>query len=232
MTGDPFLEHMLHVPLFFHVMSGTRATPVFQSAPLNPGSTFTSPVFTLAANYDYICGIHDPSMSGKITVQPGGPSTVTVTIGDFFFSEANVILGTGGQVTCINSGPSQHSVVERAGDNIPSYCFNGRSFIGNSPTILAHSGQRLRWYLFNLDLSMNWHNYHSHGQRWRFADETIDVRGLSPAESFIVESTAPPVLLLSPELEEAQHPDRRPAGAKPYHLSGDFLVHCLGPNTS
>ena len=40
-------EHLLHVPLFFHLMSGARGTPVFQSAPLNPGGTYTSPVFTI-----------------------------------------------------------------------------------------------------------------------------------------------------------------------------------------
>ena len=222
----PKKEHVLHVPLFFHVMSGSRGTPVFQSAPLNPGGSFVSPLFTLAANYDYMCGIHGPSMSGKVFVQAGGPSTATVTIGDFFFSPATVTVGIGGQVTWINSGPSQHSVVERGGDNVPSYCFNGRSFIGNSPTILAHAGQCIRWYVFNLDLSMNWHNFHTHGQRWRFAGETIDTRSLSPAESFTVETTAPPVLLLSPELEKAQHPDHRHKGAKPYHLCGDFLFHC------
>ena len=33
----PHHEHTLHVPIFFHVMSGMRGTPVFQSAPLNPG---------------------------------------------------------------------------------------------------------------------------------------------------------------------------------------------------
>jgi plastocyanin len=216
----------LHVPLFFHVMSGARGTPVFQSAPLNPGGTFVSPAFTLAATYNYMCGIHGPMMSGTITVQAGGPNSVTVTIGDFFFSPANVTVGIGGQVTWVNSGPSQHSVVERGGDNVPSYCFNGRSFVGNSPTILAHSGQRIRWYVFNLDLGMNWHNFHTHGQRWRFAGEEIDVRSLSPAESFMVETVAPPVLLLSPDLEKAQHPDHRHKGTKPYHLCGDFLFHC------
>ena len=217
---------MLHVPIFFHVMSGARATPIFQSAPLNAGGSFLSPVFTLAGEYDYICGIHGPTMSGKISVQPGGPVSATVTIGDFFFSPSSVTVGTGGQVTWVNNGPSQHSVVERGGLNLPSYCLNGRSFIGNSPTIVAHAGQRIRWYVFNLDLSMNWHNFHTHGQRWEFAGETIDVRSLSPAESFVAETNAPPVLLLPAKLEEAQHPDRRPKGAKAYHLRGDFLVHC------
>ena len=222
----PAPEHTLHVPLFFHMMSGARGTPVFQSAPLNPGGTYSSPAFTFAATYDYICGIHGPSMSGRITVQVGGPSSASVTIGDFFFSPQNVTVGVGGQVTWTNNGPSQHSVVERGGDNVPSYCFNGRSFVGNTPTIIAHKGQRIRWYVFNLDLSMNWHNFHPHAQRWRFANETIDVRSIGPAESFIVETTAPPVLLLSPELEKCQHPDHRPKGSKQYHLRGDFLFHC------
>jgi plastocyanin len=222
----PHHEHTLHVPIFFHVMSGMRGTPVFQSAPLNPGTTYASPVFSLAATYNYMCGIHGPSMSGSITVQAGGPSTVNVAIGDFFFAPANVVVGVGGQVIWTNNGPSQHSVVEQGGANLPSYCFNGRSFIGNTPTIVAHAGQRIRWYVFNLDLSMNWHNFHPHAQRWRFADETIDVRGISPAESFMVETKAPPVLLLSPELEKAQHPDHHHKHAKEYHLRGDFLVHC------
>lgn len=222
----PEREHILHVPLFFHVMSGMRGTPVFQSTPLNAGGTYTSTPLTLAATYNYMCGIHGPSMSGTITVQPGGPSTVNVAIGDFFFSPQNVIVGVGGQVTWTNNGPSQHSVVERGGANLPSYCYNGRSFIGNTPTIVAHAGQRIRWYVFNLDLSMNLHNFHTHGQRWQFADATVDVRSISPAESFMLETTAPPVLLLTPELEEAQLPRHRHKDAKEYHLRGDFLVHC------
>lgn len=219
-------DHMLHVPLFFHQMSGARGTPVFQSAPLNPGGTYASPVFTLAATYNYICGIHGPSMSGTITVQPSGPSNASVNIGDFFFSPANVVVGIGGQVTWTNNGPSQHSVVERGGDNVPSYCFNGRSFVGNTPTIVAHGGQRIRWYVFNLDLGMNWHNFHPHGQRWRFANETIDIRSIGPAESFMVETTAPPVLMLPPEIEKCQDTKHRPKDAKRYDLRGDFLVHC------
>ncbi len=119
----PERHHVLHVPLFYHVMSGMRGTPVFQSAPLNPGSTFVSPAFSVAASYDYICEIHGPSMSGSITVQPGGPSSVNVSIGDFLFSPANVTVGIGGKVTWTNNGPSQHSVVERGGANLPSYCF-------------------------------------------------------------------------------------------------------------
>src|SRR5262245_18589743 len=222
----PRREHLLHVPLFFHQMSGFRGAPVFQSAPLNPGGTYTSPKFTLAATYNYICGVHGASMAGSVTVQPGGPSTQTVHIVDFAFNPPNVTVGIDGQVTWINDGPSQHSVVERGGDNLPSFCLNGRSFVGNTPTIVAHAGQRIRWYVFNLDLGMNWHNFHPHAQRWRFANETIDVRSIGPAESFVVETTAPPVILLPHAIAETQHPPHRPKDAKPYKLRGDFLVHC------
>jgi len=219
----PLREHVLHVPLFFHQMSGFRGTPVFQSAPLNPGVSFASPVFTVGATYHYICGIHGASMSGSVTVQPGGPSTVNVAIVDFAFNPANVTVGIGGQVTWTNNGPSQHSVVEAGGDNLPSYCFNGRCFVGNTPTIVAHAGQRICWYVFNLDLGMNWHNFHPHAQRWRFANQMVDVRSIGPAESFLVETEAPPVLLLPGEFEHCDHPHK---GAKEYRLRGDFLVHC------
>lgn len=218
----PPCEHVLHVPLFFHQMSGTRGTPVFQSAPLNAGGSFVSPVFTIGGTYNYICGIHGATMAGSVTIQPGGPNTATVTIVDFAFNPPNVTIGIGGQVTWINNGPSQHSVVERGGDSLPSFCYNGRSFVGNTPTIVAQAGQRIRWYVFDLDLGMGWHNFHPHAQRWQFANQTIDVRSIGPAESFVVETQAPPVLL-HPGFERCQHPHK---GAKEYHLRGDFLVHC------
>ena len=216
-------DHALHVPLFFHQMSGYRTTPVFRSSPLNPGGTYTSPVFTVAATYNYICGIHGAMMSGAVTVQAGGPSSAAVTIADFSFTPSNVVVGIGGTVTWTNNGPSQHSVVEQGSDNLPSYCFNGRSFVGNTPTIVAHAGQKIRWYVFNLDLSMGWHNFHTHAQRWTFASQHVDTRSIGPAESFFVETEAPPVLLLPPGMEHLAHPHHH---AKPYQLRGDFLVHC------
>jgi FtsP/CotA-like multicopper oxidase with cupredoxin domain len=219
----PDADDLLHVPLFFHQMSGFRDTPVFQSAPLGVAATYTSPVFTVAGTYNYICGIHGAVMSGTVTVQAGGSATAAVNIIDFAFSPANVTVGIGGQVIWTNSGPSQHSVVEQGGDSMPSYCFNGRSFVGNTPTVVAHAGQRIRWYVFNLDLSMGWHNFHPHAQRWQFGGQIIDVRSIGPAESFVADTAAPPVMLLPPGLE---HCDRPHHGAKPYHLRGDFLVHC------
>jgi hypothetical protein len=73
---------------------------------------------------------------------------------------------------------------------------------------------------------MMWHNFHTHGQRWHFAGEAYDGRSLGPAESFVVETTAPPVLLLPPDIANAQDPECRPKHAKKYHVRGDFLFHC------
>jgi plastocyanin len=228
----PKPPHPLHVPIFIHQMSGARGTPVFQSAPLAPpmggmpGATFASPAFSFPATYAYFCGIHGPSMAGTVTVQVGGPSLVAVAISDNQFTPAAVTVGVGGTVVWTNLGPSLHSVVEAGGASLPSYCLNGRSFIGNSPTILAESGQTIRWYVFNLDLGMNWHNFHPHAQRWTFAGETIDARSIGPAESFVVETVVPPVLLLPPQIQDYQHPHHRPKHARPFKLRGDFLVHC------
>lgn len=119
-----------------------------------------------------------------------------------------------------------HVMSERGKGKLSSLCFNGRSFVGNSPTILAEAGQKIRWYLFNLDVGKTWHNFHPHGQRWQFAEETIDVRSLGPAESFVIETKAPPVLLLPREIEKCQAPESRSKEAKMFRLRGDFLFHC------
>jgi FtsP/CotA-like multicopper oxidase with cupredoxin domain len=222
----PKPPHTLHVPMFLHQMSGARQAPVFQSAPLASGATFTSPPFTFAASYKYICGVHGASMAGEISVVPGGPSSVSVNIVDFQFVPTNVTVGVGGQVSWFNSGPSLHSVVEQGGDSLPSFCLNGRSFVGNTPTIATTTGQKIRWYVFNLDLSMGWHNFHTHAQRWKVAGEAIDIRSIGPAESFVFETTAPPVLLLPPDIEKHQHEGTHRHGAHAYHLRGDFLFHC------
>ncbi|HEY8201859.1 MAG TPA: galactose oxidase-like domain-containing protein, partial [Actinomycetota bacterium] len=42
----------------------------------------------------------------------------------------------------------------------------------------------------------------------------------------VVETLAPPVLLLPTEIEKSQDPKDRPKTAKRYRLRGDFLVHC------
>ncbi|HEV7474127.1 MAG TPA: galactose oxidase-like domain-containing protein [Pyrinomonadaceae bacterium] len=117
-------------------------------------------------------------------------------------------------------------VADRKPAPIPSLCINGRSFVGNTPTIVARAGQRIRWYVFNLDVRTNGHNFHPHGMRWKFAGEYIDTRSFGPGESFVVEATIPPVLLLTEEEERCQQPKFRPKGAKLFCVKGDFLFHC------
>ena len=57
-------------------------------------------------------------------------------------------------------------------------------------------------------------------------DENVDVRSIGPAESFMFETTAPPALLLPPDIERCQDPAHRPHDARRYELCGDFLFHC------
>ena len=223
---------VLHVPIFLHQMVGARRTPVFRSPRLQPGATYTA-VFTQPGVYSYYCEVHGIGMNGIVRVVAGGPPTAAVTITDNQFTANDVTVGTmgpmmmgGGMVTWSNLGLSEHTVTERGGDSLPSWCLNGRSFVGNSPTVIAASGQTIRWYVFNLDLSMGWHNFHTHGMRWQLAGETIDVRSIGPAESFVVETRAPPVLLLPPHIAQHQPPHHHRHGARAYHLRGDFLVHC------
>ena len=117
-------------------------------------------------------------------------------------------------------------VPDKKSSPIPSLCINGRSFVGNSPTIVGRSGQRIRWYVFNLDIGSNGHNFHPHGMRWKFAGEYIDTRSLGPGESFVVEATIPPVVLLTEEQARIQQPQHRPQEAKLFCIKGDFLFHC------
>ncbi|HEX6700634.1 MAG TPA: galactose oxidase-like domain-containing protein [Gaiellaceae bacterium] len=222
---------VLHVPLFFHFMSGSGATPAFNSGPLAPGAPAFEVKFGAAGTFGYHCSFH-PVMQGTVTVAPGNPTDATVSIQDapvMGFNPASVAVAPGGTVHWTPGTPptqvQTHTVTENGG-GLPSYCFNGRSFVGNTPTILAEAGQRIRWYVFNLDLGMAWHNFHTHGQRWQFGGETIDTRSLGPAESFVAETIAPPAVLLPEAIQATQDPAKRPAGAQAYRLRGDFLVHC------
>lgn len=226
-------EHPLDVPLFFHMMSGGGGTPAFNPpAPINHGDTFTVP-FGGEATYNYHCNFH-AEMQGTVVVSASAISNdVTVTIDDGppkRFNPATIAVKPGGKVHWyyppgLPGDMTQHTVTENSG-GLPNICFNGRSFVGNTPTIVAHTDQKIRWYVFNLDLGMVWHNFHPHAQRWTFADNTVDVRSISPAESFVLETIAPPVLLLPPGIEKTQEPKHRPKDAKQYKLRGDFLVHC------
>ena len=133
----PHPRDVLHVPLFFHQMSGLRGSPVFQSAPLNPGQVYEM-TFTIPGIYDYICGVHGPSMAGRIRVDAAGPALVDVqATGANTFVPADVdrrawAARSAGRT---QAAPST-AWSETGGANRPSLCFNGRSFIGNAPTIV------------------------------------------------------------------------------------------------
>ncbi len=216
---------MLHVPVFFHLMSGPRSTPVFRSPVLAVNQQFVT-AFPAEGVFSYYCEVHGQGMAGTVRVQMGGPAQAAVTAQDNQFVPAEAVIGPGGSVVWTNSGPSPHSVLESGGTNLATYCLNGRAFVGNTPTVVATAGQRIRWYVFNLDLSMNWHNFHPHSQRWHFAGEPIDIRSIGPAESFVVDTVAPPPLLLPEPLEKQQHSKSKKRGVEPYELEGDFLFHC------
>jgi plastocyanin len=226
-------EETLDVPIFLHFMVGSSGTPAFTPpAPLNHGDTFQV-TFGGEATYGYHCNFH-PEMQGTVIVSNTATSNdVSVVIENGppkRFNPETVSVLPGGTVRWYYPpGPpgemTQHTVTENGG-GLPSFCLNGRSFVGNTPTIVAHAGQKIRWYVFNLDLGMTWHNFHTHAQRWNFADATVDERSLSPAESFVIDTVAPPVIKLPHAIEETQEPPHRPHDAKPYKLRGDFLFHC------
>jgi plastocyanin len=229
---DPTVHHpMLHVPLFFHFMAGLSGQPAFDKNPFNPGDPPFVVKFGAPGTFNFHCNFH-AVMTGTVTVAVGGADTATFNLVGppmKFVNPANnsntATVRPGGTVQWVHASMETHSVTED-GAGIPSFCLNGRSFVGNTPTIEAVTGQKIRWYVFDLDLGTIWHNFHPHAQRWQFGGETIDVRSLSPAESFVAETTAPPVLLLPHEIGEKQPPESRPKDAKPYHLRADFLVHC------
>lgn len=216
---------ILHVPIFYHLMSG-GGSPAFNSGSLTTGATFEI-VFGAEGEFNYHCEFH-PNMQGTIKVAMGGAADAFVTIEDtpdMKFDPLEVTISPGGKIRWTHNGVFSHTVTEDAA-GMPSYCFNGRAFVGNTPTIVAWAGQKIRWYVFNLDLGMMWHNFHTHAQRWRFANETIDVRSLGPAESFVVETTVPPVLIFPPDIEKTQDKKDRPKGARKYIVRGDFPFHC------
>jgi plastocyanin len=183
------------VPFFYHHLVPKRVDAAFDSGPLSPGATF-SHAFPDEGTFDYQCRFHP--MSGVVRVLAAGPATAAVNIldGPGRFDSNDVTISVGGTVTWTHAGAEPHTVTESGGSALDSYAINGRSFVGNTPIIVARSGCRIRWYVFNLDLSATWHNFHTHGQRWQVGHEIMDTRSLGPAESFVVDTIVPPVLLM------------------------------------
>jgi plastocyanin len=235
----------LEVPFFLHRMVGSGAEGEFDSGLMDSTDIYTH-VFPNPGTYHYVCKLHP--MLGTVRVNPTGGGTANVAILDSptsrFFPD-DVTIGVGGMVTWTHAGTRQHTVSDAATAPLDSMAINGRAFVGNTPIIVANSGDRIRWYVFNLDLGERWHNFHPHGQRFEFAGETVDTRSIGPAESFCVDTIVPPVIL-DPRhcsdghdhghghdhhgrpLERSGHPDHDDGDhdRRHYCLRGDFLVHC------
>ena len=225
----PRRKRRLHVPVFFHQMLSEEAKPVFDSGDLeeNGVGVFTHQ-FDQAGSFGYFCQYH-PMMTGTVEVVSGAPAVAAVNILDapaMDFYPKTVQVAPGGTVTWTNQSIQHHTVTSNDGAAKATHAINGRGFVGNSPTVVAKAGQSIRWYVFNLDFDSDWHNFHPHNQRWELAGENVDVRSMGPAESFIVNTKAPTVLILPPEVKAIQQKRRRPKKAKKYRLMGDFVFHC------
>jgi len=197
----------IEVPFFLHRLAGAvPAETGFDSGTLTVGLTFSHP-FPDEGTFEYFCRFHP--MQGIVRVSVGGPATASVSIkdGPGRFDSNDVTVRPGGVVTWMHQGAEPHSVTQAAEAGLESFCINGRSFIGNTPTIRARAGRRIRWYVFNLDLGMMWHNFHVHGQRFGVGDEVMDTRTIGPAESFIADTLVPPVVLLPLRGDCAEHAD-------------------------
>ena len=239
----------IEAPVFFHRLTPPVGQPYFDSGTLSPGDSFAQ-AFPDEGTYEYFCKIH-PGMRGTVRVTATGPMARTVTIldGPGRFAPDDETIGVGGTITWQNGGIQDHTASDSSSASLESMAVNGRSFVGNTPTIAAATGAHIRWYVFNLDLGTLWHNFHLHGQRWKTADGIVDTKSMGPAESFVVDSIVPPVLLWPPATDcgcEPQHghdahppaeppaepPDPHPHHAPPhgpknkYTLQGDFLFHC------
>jgi plastocyanin len=183
----------LEIPFFMHKLAGRRANPLFDSGDVAPTTTYAR-VFDTLGIYDYECLYHP--MFGKVNVTATGPLTVAVQILDNSFNSDDVEVGIGGTVTWTNIGLSAHTVTE-AGASVSgtSMSLNGRSHAGNTPVIEVKAGMKLRWYVFNHDFGQGWHNFHVHASHWDYGGQSTDNQSIGPAESFVVNTEVPPVVL-------------------------------------
>lgn len=218
----------LEVPIFLHRLAGKNDTALFDSGSLNPGDPFLF-IYPDEGTFEYYCKFHP--MQGRVRVTTGGPATAIVKILDTppRFELDDVTIRPGGMVTWNHGGTQPHTVTDRTGAGLESMCINGRTFVGNTPTIVAESGKRIRWYVFNLDLGMLWHTFHLHGQRWKWGNEMVDTRSLGPAESFVADTLVPPVILWPLPLDCGCEPQKGHGELPP--PTGGHGMH-LAPETS
>ena len=81
--------------------------------------------------------------------------------------------------------------------------------------------------LCNLDLGTVWHNVHPHSARWQLPSPSggaTDVHALSPAQTYVMDTEAPPAIRVPCALEPLQC-DPPLSGCR-IPVKGEFLVHC------
>jgi FtsP/CotA-like multicopper oxidase with cupredoxin domain len=213
------------IPLFIHQLAGVSDVQ-FESKRLSQGGMFDFTFPITLGTVHYYCQIHGPTMNGTINVVNGGPSLQSVNIQDNFFDPQVISIAPGGKVHWKNVGNHDH-IVFSAGGGSSNYCLNGRTYVGNTPTIEANTGERLRWYVFNLDLSGVWHNFHPHSVRWQLSmppGGAGDVHSLSPIETFVTDTEVPPALRLPCALKQFQC-EPEPNACR-IRIKGEFLFHC------
>jgi plastocyanin len=224
---DPVAPRADHeIPLFVHQVQAPSQTDSFESSSLGHGAAY-SHAFATAGSFAYHCKIHGTSMAGTVVVDPAAPAgNGAVAIGDNFFNPASITIRPGASVTWTNGGNFDH-IVYAPGGGSATFCLNGRAYVGNTPTIEGEPGERLRWYLFNLDLGTVWHNVHPHSARWQLPTPSggaTDVHALSPSQSFVMDTEVPIALRIPCELAPLQCCPPETACRVP--VRGDFLFHC------
>jgi manganese oxidase len=60
-------------------------------------------------------------------------------------------------------------------------CFNGLSYLGNTPTFTANVGDTIRWHIGAL--GKEFHAFHLHGHRWSSNGQFVDVVQLGPSNA-------------------------------------------------
>lgn len=58
-------------------------------------------------------------------------------------------------------------------------CFNGHSYLGNTPTLTAKVGDTIRWHIASL--GKEFHVFHLHAHRWSFNGQFVDTMLLGPS---------------------------------------------------
>src|SRR3989442_3133279 len=177
----------------------------------------------------YHCQIHGATMWGEVQVVAGAPAGPILRAVNNQWAPQIVQVAPGDSVTWRNdeSEANHDHIVVADGGGAATFCLNGRAFVGNTPTVVADSGRRLRWYLFNLDIGGVWHSFHPHSARWRLPSPSGgagDVHALSPVETFVTDTEVPRAVRLPCALEELQCDP--PPDACRVRLKADFLFHC------